>query len=280
MSDAPNPGGTPPAGGAGAAPPAGFDFTTAIGTLTPEHQSLVNDRKWDGLDKVLDSYRNLEKLTGVPPDKIMRVPEKPEDYEAIYNKLGRPEKPDLYGLDKPPEGFDPAKYDVEGAKAIAEVFHKVGLNPQQARALQEAGIARAAEAEKAAAVARQNAIADATKTLKSEWGDKFEANLDASEAALDWLGASPELRGKLKATGLNADVEMVKLLAKIGHAVADDKLEGSGEKSFGAMTPALAKAKINSLKNDAAWRARFTSGDVVAREEWSKLNAIAAEIAA
>ena len=55
--------GQPPAAGSGDT--GAFDWTKA--GLDNDSMALVNDRQWKGVPDVLTSYRNLEKLVGVPP---------------------------------------------------------------------------------------------------------------------------------------------------------------------------------------------------------------------
>jgi hypothetical protein len=263
VSDAPN---NPPA----------FDMGAFTAALSPENQALFADRKWADPNGPFDSYRNLEKLTGAGPDKLIRLPEKPEEFEAVYNKLGRPEKPELYGFDKVPEGFDPAKYDVEGAKAFAEAAHKAGLSPKQAEALRQLGLENIKANEARAAAARATARGESEKALQSEWGPKYEENVNLAESALDWLGLDDETRGALKASGLSHNVGIVKALAKLGAAVAEDKLVGTGATSFGNMTPALAQARLNALKADPAWAGRYMNGGAPEKEEFQRLVGIIA----
>ena len=65
--------GQPPAAGSGSGDgAAAFDWSKQ--GLDNDAMALVNDRQWKGIPDVLSSYRNLEKLTGVPPERILKLP--------------------------------------------------------------------------------------------------------------------------------------------------------------------------------------------------------------
>src|SRR3990167_3081868 len=91
------------------------DTTTQDTTTTPawtdglpqETLGFVEKKGWKGNADVITSYQNLEKLQGVPAERIIKLPEKLEgtEMDVIYNRLGRPEKPDGYKIPVP-EGED------------------------------------------------------------------------------------------------------------------------------------------------------------------------------
>jgi hypothetical protein len=49
-------------------------FDWAKQGLDTDSMALVNDRQWKGVPDVLTSYRNLEKLMGVPPERSSSCP--------------------------------------------------------------------------------------------------------------------------------------------------------------------------------------------------------------
>src|SRR4051812_7514574 len=85
----PSTGTPPPSGGAPAAP---ADWTAGLNEAT---RGFVENRGFKDPQTLADSYVNLEKLMGVPKDRLLQVPEKDDDAEGwgkVYNRLGRPEK--------------------------------------------------------------------------------------------------------------------------------------------------------------------------------------------
>src|SRR4051812_34983762 len=91
-------------------PPAGTGGTPEwISKITkPELKGLAESRKWESPEMLLESFHNLEKLRGIPQEKIMAVPDSTDQaaLDIVYNRLGRPDKPELYGLPKDAEGSD------------------------------------------------------------------------------------------------------------------------------------------------------------------------------
>ena len=76
-----------------AAPAAPADWTAG---LPEEMKGYVQNKGFKDPSAVVESYRNFEKLMGVPQDRMIKLPEKAEDkaaWDSIYNRLGRPEKP-------------------------------------------------------------------------------------------------------------------------------------------------------------------------------------------
>jgi hypothetical protein len=95
-----------------------------------------------------------------------------EERDKFFNSLGRPESPDGYQLeggDKEKEKLlDPWKKD----------FHDLGFTSDQAKGLKarfDARINQLVDAQKASVQAEIN---DASTKLKTEWGDKYDANVE------------------------------------------------------------------------------------------------------
>src|SRR4051812_33433335 len=88
-----------PAAGTGA--PAAFDWKTA--GLDDASAAFVAEKQFKDMSTAIQSHRNLEKLVGVPADKLLRLPtdDSPEAWNAIYDKLGRPKDAAGYNLPLP-----------------------------------------------------------------------------------------------------------------------------------------------------------------------------------
>ena len=118
----------------------------AVGSTTPAAGSVPASTDWtNGFNEdlkgyttskgfkdpsaVVDSYRNLEKLIGVK-EKLLQVPDDlgSKDMDAVWNRLGRPEKAEGYSFKGADEGFD---------KWAKESFHKAGLTTNQAKSVIE-----------------------------------------------------------------------------------------------------------------------------------------------
>ena len=83
------------------------------------------------MDGFVKSYLHSQKLVG--SDKIP-IPNKyatDEDWNAVYEKLGKPKSPDGYEYNLPKE----AKLDEDSLKAFSTEAHKLGLLPKQAQGI-------------------------------------------------------------------------------------------------------------------------------------------------
>jgi len=78
------------------------------------------------------SFVHAQRMIGMEKLPVPGPNATDEDWNVVYDKLGRPEAPDKYELPAPPEGFE---LDPEMASAFRETAHKLGLLPQQAAGL-------------------------------------------------------------------------------------------------------------------------------------------------
>lgn len=175
---------------------------------------------------------------------------KPEDWDAFYNGLGRPEKPDGYELPELkdiPEGF----VLPEDKQFWANMAHKHGLTKKQAAGLfsefmqdmsgrYKSALEGSASAMVEAAKQRMQESADA---LKSEWGDDFGANLNLAKRAAEHLG----ILDSLDQSGAGNDPAVLKLAAELGKMLGEDNMR-RGDPSGGGMTKEEALAKITAIK--------------------------------
>ena len=251
-----------------------FDWAQHIGDA--DALGYVQNKGWKGPADVLGSYRNLEKLTGVPADKIVKIPvdDNAASWAEVYSKLGRPESPEKYVLPLP-EGDGGAF-----SKVAATWFHEAGLSSSQAAKIAEkwnahTGGAAAAEAE-ATAQKHQAEI----QSLKNEWGGGYQANEALVDRAASTFGLTTDQLLAIKSALGPAGA--MKMLYNIGSKVAveDNGLIGhetSGK--FGSLTAEQAAAKISAHRNDRAFLERFTSQDpkmrTEARDEMDRLHRIA-----
>ncbi len=269
----------PPAAGSGGEPaanPGAFDWTKA--GLDTDSMALVNDRQWKGVPDVLTSYRNLEKLIGVPPERILKLPgdkDPAESWGSVYDRLGRPKAATDYKIPLP-EG-DSGEF----AKSIAPIFHEAGLSQAQVQKIAERHNALMGEQIKKATEATKAAQEKEIVELKSEWGHDYEKNNDTVDRAAAAFGMTKEHATALKqAMGPKA---AMKFLYAIGSKIAVEGQFVSGEKGggggFESMTPEIAQAKITANVKDRSFMERFNSADPVvrgdARKEMERLHQFA-----
>ena len=101
------------------------DWKASLSDEIRADKSLENIKDIEGLAK---SYVHAQKLVGA--DKIP-VPNKfatDKDWDAVYQKLGRPENPSGYKYDLPED----QSINQEALKNFSDQAHKLGLLPGQA----------------------------------------------------------------------------------------------------------------------------------------------------
>ena len=247
--------------GSTAAPAAwnsGFDEDTS---------AYVTSKGWQSPNDLLTSYRNLEKFAGGSKNllELPGVDADPSAWDSVYNKLGRPESPDKYGLEVP-QGGDP-----ELVNWFSNTAHKLGLTDKQAKSLYTEfnGMNGAMQEQMMQQMSQQSE--KALNDLKTEWGQGFDKMIDSGKRAVRALGLD---EGKLSdyenklGTG-----EMLKLFATLGQKMGEDSFEGgerSGSGAFG-LTPALAKQQIADLKMDKSFMGEYIGGNPDAVNKMKRL---------
>ena len=217
-----------------------------------------------------ESYRNLEKLRGVPENELARIPKEGdvEAWNAFYSRLGRPENAAGYEL-QVPEGDDGAF-----AKMAAEWMHEAGLTPAQAKLL--AGKNNEYLAQQIQAAQDQAAIESDRQMseLKTEWGQAFEQNTEIARRAAKQFGLTDEmLSGIEDAIGTK---QLMVLFNNIGQGLGEHKAQGigAGDSSF-KLSPAAAQERIKQLQNDREWAGKYLAGGANEKAEMERLQQMA-----
>lgn len=259
----------------GAAQPDAFNWQT-LG-LDAEANTLVTERQWKHPNDVIKSYRNLEKLTGVPADQIIKLPkgDDPKAWNEVYTRLGRPEKAADYKLPIP-EGQDDAF-----AKTAADWFHEAGVT--------QAGVTHIVtkwnelQAAQQKAQTEQVAARDTEQVnaLKSEWGANYDRLAGQVDKAAETFGMKPDQLAALKQ--VMGPKEAMQFLQKIGSklGVEDNQFhDGAAPQGFNNMSPEQAQAEIQRLQHDKLFAQEFNSKDPrvksEARQKMARLSVIAA----
>jgi hypothetical protein len=260
----PAPANTPPANSG--TPPAPTNQSNWTEGLGDDSTAFIQNKGWDSPGKMLESYRNLEKFAGGSKD-LVELPgadATPEQMDSFFNKMGRPETPDKYDL-KMPEGGDK---ELDGW--FRETAHKHGISSKQAQGLYEDwnGMAEG----KMASMAEQSAAQGEKDiaSLKKEWGQTYNSQIDAGKNAVRALGYKQEELSALESEMGTAN--MLKLFARMGSKMGESSFEtgDKGSNSFGT-TPAQANAQISDLKLDKGFMGKYLSGDKDAIAKMSRL---------
>lgn len=244
------------------------------GIADPDLRGLAELKKWDSPDKALQSYKHLESHMGVPPERLLKLPEKPEDpgWAEIKSKLGfaAPEKPEDYELSVP-EGFSD-----DYAKTIAQVAKEAGVPKHMLKALQDATNNYSKTAMEAMEKADAQRQSDALAGLRADWGQTYEQTMAlaqrAEETVMRETGLSQESVDAWRAADPSG---YYKLQAYFGSKMGEARrIDGDQSPTSQAMSPEAAKTQLKSRMADPDWFARWEKGDSEARTEWKRLNGI------
>lgn len=145
-----------------------------------------------------------------------------EEIAAFYNRLGRPEKPDGYGFTAPelPKGM---KIDQDLERNFKEMAHKIGLTKNQAVQLYGWYNQSMINAFTSQTDARKTALNKAEETLRREWGNDYNQNIELMKRAVEQFGGE-DFKNIMRSTGLGNDPVLIKTFYNIGKAMAEDTL--------------------------------------------------------
>lgn len=233
--------------------------------LSDDAKGYVQNKGFKDPAAAIDSYRNLEKLMGVPKERLLKLPEKDDDpaWAEIHTRLGKPASADEYKIDGENKDF---------AKWAKGTFHELGLSKKQAETLfgKYNDYAKGLGEKQSQAMAER--LQQSEAGLKKEWGAAFDQNLMTAKKAAMAFGLDAATIDKLEsAMGYDG---VMKFMHSVGSKVGEDSFVSSGQsaRGFGAMTPEQARNRIASLKQDKEFAAKLSNGNAEARNEWDRLN--------
>lgn len=255
----------PPAGNL-AAPPAGSDNGSAapeakswFDGLSEGNRKLADAKGWTkpegGIEKVLTSYAELEKLQGASL-QVPAADAAPEEWKKFHDKLPEAMRP-VAAADKiefkRPEGL-PADlpYDEGLASTSKNWMVEAGVTAKQSQLLHDKFAGHMAELAKQHAASQQAEIAKSVETTHNElvkdWGptdsDGFKEKLETANRALKKLGLvdAYKAKGILLQDGTLTDPQIARAFQAVGEAMfKEDRLEGDA--SLGGGNPFKKDAK-------------------------------------
>jgi len=216
--------------------------------LIPEEyrgeKSLSN---FKDMNDFVKSYLSAQKIVGA--DKIP-VPNKfatEEDWKAVFNKLGAPEKPDDYKYN-----FKEGEVDQELLSTFNQQAHKLGLLPQQAESLikfyNDLNEGSSVQAEEKAAQTRLHT----ENELKKEFGPQYVKRLDQAKRLASSTLGNDFLENTLLADGsrLGDNLNVVKAFSELAEKLSEDEVVKGDSSSY--MTANEIEKEITSLTEEGS----------------------------
>jgi hypothetical protein len=267
--------------------------TTATTTATPWHTGIEADtigwwqnKGYDVADpkalagKITEQYRALEKFHGAPADRLVRLPERPDDeagWKAVWQRLGAPKEAKEYDF-AGVKFTDGTELEASFTDTMRATFAKAHVPKETATEVTKAVVKYLESADTEEAAVRAAALATEKATLTKNWGNKFEFNKLTAMQGAQRLGVTEEEVGKLESVvGYSKVMEMFR---RIGAATSEDTfVEGRGGPSNNVATVEGAKAKLAELMDDQDWGKRLLKNDTAAVREFENLTRLAATAA-
>lgn len=243
----------------------------------PEARGFAELKGWKDPGAAIESYRNLEKLTGLPPERLIRIPEEgdAEGWKAVHAKVGwgAPDSPDKYELPVPEGGR------TDYADRMKSVFHELGIPAEKAKALVEKSNAILGEFGTADEESLKQSNENALVKLKSDWGANFDELSQLADRArkeiLPNSGLTSEQLDLME--DLMGPATMIRLFAAFGQKAGEAKfVAGGADTNNGPMSPEAAQARLDQLGADKEWGKRFFAGGAQEQQEFKKLQMILA----
>lgn len=191
--------------------PAGGATDFLAGLQNAESRQWVESKGYRALDPLVESARHADRIQAEYNEfkaKALTPPAadaKPEDWQAFYARLGRPETAEGYEFRLPqglPEGF---AYDGQSASAYRGWAHEAGLTPRQAQSLHDRFVQHQAGQQSAYVQAIVQRGEAAQSALVRAWGDTdseaFRQNVEFADRFIRQNGGEA-LMGELKSSGL------------------------------------------------------------------------------
>lgn len=285
------------------------DESTAVSTaVSSEASTAVSTAKWfDGFDTETQNYiasrgladkdpsaafleaakahREAQAYIGVPKEQLLKLPKAdapPEEWDAVYEKLGYSKNADDYKLAdlKKADGTDADDAFKDFVRAQAA---ELKLSPA-ATARLAAETLKHIESGAAARTADETAAATkAMEQLRQSWGPNYEANKviadNAYAAMMQAAGFTQEqMTAAIKNIGeAMGKAETMQLLLAVGQKMGEDKFIGGGGPGggLGPRNAEQAKARLDELKKDSSWTQRFLAGGSAEVKEFNDLSALA-----
>lgn len=261
---------------------------TWYGGLDQELQAQVTAKGLDKLEpgaaaaQALTMYHAAQKMIGVPPEQLLRVPKDAADpaYNDVYNRIvgmNMPKDPTEYKFDgiKFRDGTDLDETDATFVRDIA-VKYKLPVNTARGIAADLAARADTmadGETNSSAATKGANEVA-----LRRHWGTEYEVRTYHADRGATAAGMPASVMEYIKSLPEAEHVPAMEALYKIGNSLREaDVLRGGGNTPRDptqGMSPTEATAKLTELKQDSNWVNKMLAGDTEANEMFQKLTRI------
>jgi len=217
-----------------------------VNLLEDDYKNHPSIKKFKDLNGLAKSYLELSSFIGKKKIPLPGKDAKPEEWEFVWNALGRPESPDKYELPELKLPEDHPGIDENLLKEFKQTAHKIGLNNNQVKSLLEWWADLETRGLTDLSNLYQEEMEEAETKLRQEWGSAYETKLNLAKKVLQQFG-DDEVK-QLLDSGAGNDPAIIKMFAKIGEAMSEGNLI-KGKSTF-TLTPEEAEAEIRKILGD------------------------------
>ena len=244
--------------------------------ISEEFRSDPNIEKFTEIDALAKSYINATKMIG--QDKVA-VPNKnstEDQWNEVYDKLGRPESADKYSLDVK---SDVVPFDDGAVKQFAENAHKLGLSNKQAQGVLEFYKTNMEGTAQQSKVDTETAQVQAEQELRKEWGREFDSNVKKA-GSLAKANINPDILDLELKSGIRVGdhPELIKGFAKIASMMSEDKIVSP--ESDSTNKSADIESEISSITNNTDgpyWNKQHPDHDKIVQKVYTLREMLNAE---
>ena len=217
-------------------------------SISEEFRKDPNIEKFTEIDALAKSYINATRMIGQDKVVIPTNNSTEEQWNEVYDKLGRPESAEKYSLDAKSKVVS---LDDNAVKQFAETSHKLGLNNKQAQGLLEFYKQNMEGTAQQAKIDTETAQAQAEQELRSEWGREFDVRVKQA-SSLAKANIKPEVLDMTLSNGtrLGDHPEIIKGFAKIAGMMSEDKIVSTESESV--QSNQSIQDEIDTIINDRA----------------------------
>ena len=215
-------------------------------SISEDFRNDPNIEKFTEIDALAKSYINATKMIGQDKLVIPTNNSTEDQWNEVYEKLGRPESADKYTLDI---NSEVVSMDEGAVKSFAEQSHKLGLNNKQAQGILEFYKNNMEGTAQQSKIDTETAQTQAEQQLRQEWGRDFEGKVKQA-GALAKANINPEVLDMQLQDGtrIGDHPEIIKGFAKIAGMMSEDKILSS--ESENTNTSKDIESEISAISND------------------------------
>ena len=215
-------------------------------SISEEFRQDPNIAKFTEIDALAKSYINATRMIGQDKVAVPNNNSTDDQWNEVYDKLGRPESADKYKLEVQSET---APLDEGAIKQFAENAHQLGLNNKQAQGILEFYKNSMEGSVQQARIDTETAQANAEQELRKEWGRSYEENIKKAGAVAKANINEDVLNMELKdGTRLGDHPSIIKGFANIANLMSEDKLVSTDSETVDRGTDY--EAEISKIVND------------------------------